>query len=222
MDTSITPRWTLAGMFDAGRSLLVSQYGHRLQAHHVRAMQSILACRTGALGHVLWRCPDSCEEVRLTPRSCGHRSCPRCQNHTTTDWLERQREKLLPVDYFMLTFTLPAQLRALARAEPHAVYSALFTAASQTIVGFGARKLQADLGSCAVLHTHSRQLDLHPHVHIIVPGGGIDTARKQWRKVKGTPFQRPSLGPSLSRQTAARTGPSGSFNPRGYAHKVGR
>ncbi len=85
----------------------------------------------------------------------------------------------------MVTFTLPAELRPLSAAAPHAVYSALFSAASDTIKGFGTRKLKAELGQCAVLHTHNRRLDLHPHVHIVVPGGGIDAKRKQWRKLKG-------------------------------------
>ena len=183
MDTAPTLR--LAALFLAGRTQLMAAYGNRLQAHQLRAMNAMLSCRTGALGHVLWRCPETCAEARVTPRSCGHRSCPLCQNHTTTEWLERQRDKLLPVDYFMLTFTLPAELRPLSTAEPHAVYAALFSAASDTIRGFGERKLKAELGQCAVLHTHNRRLDLHPHVHIIVPGGGIDAKRKQWRKVKG-------------------------------------
>ena len=183
MDTAPTLR--LAALFEAGRTELMAAYGNRLKAHQLRAMNAMICCRTGALGHVLWRCMECDAEARLTPRSCGHRSCPLCQNHTTTEWLTRQRDKLLPVDYFMVTFTLPAELRPLAQAEPHAVYSTLFSAASDTIKGFGARKLKAELGQCAVLHTHNRRLDLHPHVHIIVPGGGIDAKRKQWRKLKG-------------------------------------
>ena len=178
------PTLRLAALFDAGREALIAHYGHRLQAHQRRAMNAILACRSGALGCLDWRCLD-CAERRETPRSCGHRSCPACQNHTTTEWLERQREKLLPVDYFMVTFTLPAGLRALAQAQQRAVYSALFWAASETLKGFGERKLKAELGQCAVLHTHNRRLDLHPHVHVIVPGGGIDGKRKQWRKIQG-------------------------------------
>ena len=97
MDTA--PALHLAALFSAGRAELIARYGKRLQAHHMRAMNAMRACRTGALGHVLWRCPEPCSETRITPRSCGHRSCPLCQNHTTTEWLERQREKLLPVDY---------------------------------------------------------------------------------------------------------------------------
>lgn len=76
-------------------------------------------------------------------------------------------------------------MRALAQAQPRAVYSALFSAASDTVKGFGMHLLKAELGQCAVLHTHNRRLDLHPHVHVVIPGGGIDAARQQWRKVQG-------------------------------------
>ena len=96
MDTA--PALRLAALFSAGRAALIARYGKRMQTHQLRAMNAILACRTGLLGHVGWRCSD-CAEARVTPRSCGHRSCPLCQNHTTTQWLERQRDKLLPVDY---------------------------------------------------------------------------------------------------------------------------
>lgn len=178
------PPLTLAALFATGQPALMARYGSRLQAHQHHAMRAILTCRSGALGTLDWRCPD-CAEHRETLRSCGHRSCPVCQNHSTTQWLERQRLKLLPVDYFMVTFTLPAELRPLAQAAPAAVYSALFSAAADTLKGFGERKLKAELGQCAVLHTHNRRLDLHPHVHIVVPGGGIDASRKQWRKIKG-------------------------------------
>jgi hypothetical protein len=178
------PALRLADVFEAGCGALMAQYGARLQSHQQRAIAAIMACRSGALGALDWHCPD-CAGSRETLRSCGHRSCPACQNHSTTAWLERQRAKLLPVDYFMITFTLPAGLRGLAHAQPHAVYAALFEAAAGTVKGFGAHQLKAELGQCAVLHTHNRRLDLHPHVHVVVPGGGIDVARRQWRKVQG-------------------------------------
>lgn len=174
---------SLAQLFEAGRGPLMAHYGARLQSHQHRAMSAIMACRSGALGALGWHCPD-CALQRETPRSCGHRSCPACQNHSTTQWLERQRQKLLPADYFMVTFTLPAGLRPLAQAQPQAVYAALFEAASLTVKGFGTHQLKAELGACAVLHTHNRRLDLHPHVHVVVPGGGIDVARRQWKKLK--------------------------------------
>lgn len=127
------PSLRLATLFAAGQGALFDRYGARLQTHQKHAMRAILACRSGALGCLDWRCPE-CAEHRETMRSCGHRSCPVCQNHSTTQWLERQREKLLPVDYFMVTFTLPAEMRALAQTASAAVYSALFSAAADTLV----------------------------------------------------------------------------------------
>jgi hypothetical protein len=178
------PRIRLASLFAAGQAALAARYGHRLRADQRKAMHAILACRSGALGTFEWRCPD-CDTHRATPRSCGHRHCPACQNHSTTQWLERQRGKLLPVDYFMVTFTLPAELRPLAHAQPGPVYAALLRAATDTLAGFAQRKLRAQIGQCAVLHTHNRRLDLHPHVHVVVPGGGVDARRRCWRAIRG-------------------------------------
>ena len=120
------------------------------------------------------------------PRSCGHRSCPQCQNHETSLWLDRQQAKLLPVDYFMATFTLPYELRFLAWDNQTLVYNLLFACASGTLKDFGSNpgNLGADIGMTVVLHTHNRSLDYHPHVHVVVPGGGVDRAKKQWKKKK--------------------------------------
>lgn len=174
----------LAELFAAGHDELIRRHGPWLDAHHRYAIRAIQTCRTSSLGQITWAC-SSCTERLHTPRSCGHRSCPRCQNHSTTEWLERQRQQLLPVDYYMITFTLPDGLRGLTHREPRIVYNALFAAASNTLKGFGKHKLKAELGQCAVLHTHSRRLELHPHVHIIVPGGGLLAQRRQWRKIQG-------------------------------------
>ena len=182
MDAGL-PTVRLADLFAAGHDELIQHHGSRLDAHHHHAIRAIRSCRTTRLGQMTWGCSNCTERVQ-TPRSCGHRSCPRCQNHSTTEWLERQRQQLLPVDYYMLTFTLPDGLRGLARAQPRTVYNALFAAASTTLKGFAERKFKAELGQCAVLHTHSRRLDLHPHVHIVVPGGGLQARRRQWCKIK--------------------------------------
>jgi len=174
----------LAKLFAEGETPLEQRFGARLNGDQRRALRAVSACGSGSLGHLHEHC-DGCGHHADLPRSCGHRSCPRCQNALTSAWLERQRAKLLPVDYFMVTFTLPAELRALAARQPATVYAALFQASSSTLKGFAERKLRSELGQCAVLHTHNRRLDLHPHVHIVVPGGGIDPRRRQWRKLKG-------------------------------------
>ena len=150
------------------------------------ALHAITGCRTGSFGERVLQCGDCHQRVHC-PRSCGHRSCPRCQHQAASDWLARQQSKLIPVDYYMATFTLPEGLRALAMQQPTEVYDALFQAAAATLKSFGRnhRQLKAELGFCAVLHTHSRRLDYHPHLHVVIPGGAIDVARRQWRKLTG-------------------------------------
>ncbi len=111
----------------------------------------------------------------------GYRSCNRCQNHATSQWLNRQNAKLLPVEYFMVTFTLPYELRASVRANETQFYSLLFDCAVSTLKDFGLndKVLAAELAMIAVLHTHTRRLDFHPHVHIVVPGAVITKKRTQ-------------------------------------------
>jgi hypothetical protein len=163
-----------------------AKYQHRLLPGQERAINAITRCRTPDSGEVLWHCNACAEQLRY-PRSCGHRSCPQCQNHEATQWLQRQRAKLLPVEYFMVTFTLPAELRAVAWLHQKAIYRILFDCAVSTLKDFGIqqRRLGGEIGITGVLHTHSRRLDYHPHCHLIVPGGAVDRGRKQWKKLKG-------------------------------------
>lgn len=176
---------TLAAIIHAGRPALMAQYGDRLHAHHLQALNAIEGCRTPACGSLHRQCAD-CGHHHHHPLSCGHRSCPQCQHHSTAAWFDRQRAKRLPVDYFMVTFTLPAELRPIAALQPRAVYEAMFQAASSTLRDFGRTSaLHIELGLCAVLHTHNRRLDFHPHLHVIVPGGGIDPQRRLWKRLRG-------------------------------------
>jgi hypothetical protein len=135
---------------------------------------------------MLLACTD-CDEQLRHPRSCGHRSCPQCQNHEASQWLDRQQAKLLPVQYFMVTFTLPYELRALAWRHQTTLYNLLFATSVSTLKDFGLnpKQLGAEMGMTAVLHTHSRRLDYHPHLHVIVPGGGVNKATRQWKKARG-------------------------------------
>ena len=150
------------------------------------ALNAILGCRTEQYDQLLLSC-ENCPWQTRCYQSCGHRACNQCQNHSTTQWLERQTTKLLPVNYFMLTFTLPAELRGLAKANQKVMYSLLFDCAISTLKKFGLndKDLAAELAATGVLHTHTRRLDYHPHVHLVVPGGGINTRRNEWRKLKG-------------------------------------
>lgn len=150
------------------------------------ALNAILGCRTEQYGHMTLSC-NTCDWQSICHQSCGHRACNQCQNHCATQWLERQEAKLLPVEYFMATFTLPYELRALAKANQKLMYSLLFQCAVSTLKDFGVNEkgLAAELAMTAILHTHTRRLDYHPHVHMIVPGGGVNSQRNEWKKVKG-------------------------------------
>jgi len=163
-----------------------AKYANRLLPGHFKAIGALLRCRTPDAGQIRLRCTDCTEQLQY-PHSCGHRSCPRCQNHEASLWLDRQRVKLLPVEYFMVTFTLPHELRTLAWRHQTVIYNILFATASSTLKDFGinSKHLGTDIGLTAVLHTHSRRLNYHPHLHVIVPGGGVDRAKRQWKKKKG-------------------------------------
>ena len=167
-------------------SLLTMKYSNKLLPGHVKALNAICRCRTPASGELYVQCPD-CNHGEWKPLSCGHRSCPKCQNHEGSIWIDRQQGKLLPVLYFMTTFTLPYELRSLTWYHQTSVYSIFFACVSGTLKDFGLnpRHLGAHIGMTMVLHTHNRKLDYHPHIHVVVPGGGVDKRRRQWKKKKG-------------------------------------
>lgn len=150
------------------------------------ALNAILGCRSGQYGKVGLSC-NACPWEITCQRSCGHRACNQCQYQSTAKWLERQVRKLLPVNYFMVTFTLPRELRQLAKTHEEIIYPLLFKSAVAILKVFGLNEqgFNAELAMTAILHTHTRRLDYHPHVHIVVPGGGINTQRTQWHKIKG-------------------------------------
>ena len=165
---------------------LIKKQGDTLLPSQWQAMQAIERCRTPQSGELYLQCKH-CEHTRWTPLSCGHRHCPTCQNHEVNQWLDRQKQKLLPVEYFMVTFTLPAQLRQLAWYKQKKIYQIFFTTVTRTLKDFGLNpdKLDGDTGFTAVLHTNNRKLDYHPHIHVVMPAGGINQKRKQWKKLKG-------------------------------------
>ncbi len=147
-----------------------STYATQLLPGQLRAIGAIQRCRTTNSGEILLACTDCGGQLRQ-PLSCGHRSCPQCQNHEASQWLDRQQAKLLPVEYFMVTFTLPCELRTLAWRHQTTLYNLLFTTAVSTLKDFGLnpKQLGADIGMTAVLHTHSRRLDYHPHLMRSLP-----------------------------------------------------
>ena len=164
----------------------MKKYGDTALPSHLKAINAIRYCRTPASGELYIMC-SKCNYGQWKPVSCGHRNCPKCQNHEASQWIDRQQRKLLPVPYFMVTFTLPYELRSLTWYNQKVVFSILFMCVSSTLKDFGLnlKNLGAEIGITMVLHTHNRKLDFHPHIHAVVPGGGIDKYRRQWKKKKG-------------------------------------
>ena len=158
------------------------KYAARMSREQLQVMQQLERCRTGALGHAVYRCAD-CGAVHTVPQSCGNRHCPQCQGHKAKQWLQTQLAKLLPCAYFLITFTLPQKLRRFVRAHPRQCYPAMFQAAVATL-----RELAQNpkylgsgrLGLTGVLHTWGRTLCYHPHVHFIVPAGALSTDGQAW------------------------------------------
>src|SRR5574337_446754 len=139
-------------------------------------------CRSRFAPRMLAAC-TACGEQRSVPHSCGHRACPHCQHHEAQVWLQRQLQSLVPATYFMLTFTLPAELRGLAWSHQRVLYALLMQCAWDTLDTFAHNdaRLRATPGAVGVLHTHNRRLDFHPHVHMVMPAAALDTRRRLWR-----------------------------------------
>jgi hypothetical protein len=172
----------LAALIDAFGADFLTQYRGRLSSDHTRALAAMQRCRTQASPKMEAEC-TGCDHRVLVPHSCGHRHCPHCQHHESQQWLERQLRRQVPAQYFLLTFTLPAQLRTLAWNHQRLVYDALLHASWETVRTFSQndKQLRGTPGAIAVLHTHTRRLEFHPHVHLIMPGAAVDAQNKQWR-----------------------------------------
>jgi hypothetical protein len=139
-----------------------------------RVMAAIETCRTAVLGGHVEQCTD-CGEMRIAYNSCRNRHCPKCQGLARAQWLADRQAELLPVPYFHVVFTMPAPLAAIALQNKAVVYDVLFKAAAETVRTIAAdpKHLGAEIGMIAVLHTWGQNLFHHPHVHCIVPGGGL-------------------------------------------------
>lgn len=147
-----------------------------LHADHYRAVRRVLACRTPELGGRLYRCSD-CRRAHFAYHSCNHRNCPQCGALDQQIWSAKQEARLLPVPYFMVTFTIPAELRSLCLGQPKVLYDLILrcsAAALHDVVATKAQVPEARIGSTAVLHTWGRQMQHHPHVHHIVPALALD------------------------------------------------
>jgi len=151
-----------------------ARYGAEMLPSHHQAMWAIEHCRTEALGGQVYHCPD-CDETVYRYHSCRNRHCPKCQGEQAYQWLERQRELLLPAPYWMLTFTLPEALRPVARRRQILIYNVLFraSAAATQKLADDPRFIGGQIGLVGVLHTWGRTLTFHPHIHYLLPAGGL-------------------------------------------------
>lgn len=154
---------------------------HRLPRQQLRVMRAITACRTAALGAQVEVC-DHCQHTRVVYRSCRNRHCPKCQSRERAQWFEARMAELLPVEYFHVVFTLPHELARIAFYNKKVLYSMLFQTAAQTLrtLTRDSRRLGAEIGFFAILHTWGQNLLHHPHVHCVVPGGGLSPDRQRW------------------------------------------
>src|SRR5712692_10053068 len=160
----------------------LAKYGERMPRAHLRAMRDIEQCRTPVLGGQMYVC-SKCDERRYSYHSCKNRHCPKCGNDQAEKWLEEQKELLLPVAHFLVTFTLPEELRRVARSNQKTVYNILFKASSEALqkLAWDERFVGGRVGMVGVLHTWTRALIYHPHVHYIVTGGGL-SEKGDWKR----------------------------------------
>lgn len=170
---------------------LLDQRGVTPAQHAV--LSTLGRCHTAALGGHLYVC-DTCGVERPAYNSCGNRHCPSCLGHKSAEWLADRQSELLPVPYFHVVFTVPEEIAALALGNKMVVYSILFRAAKETLLEVAANPehLGANIGVLAILHTWTQTLLHHPHIHCIVPGGGISPDGTQWVKSREDFFGSPT------------------------------
>jgi len=171
----------LADIFRRYGNSYRQKYATRMPSTHLKAMRAIEQCRTEALGGQVYRCPD-CEREQYSYHSCRNRHCPKCQNENAQRWLEKQRDLLLPVSYYLLTFTLPAGFNEVVRSHQSLIYDLLFktSAAATQQLAQDPRWIGGRIGMVGVLHTWGRNLVYHPHIHCLVPAGGLADDTQTW------------------------------------------
>ena len=166
----------------------IESCGGSVQPEHYKVIKAICECRTGLRGKHLFECPE-CEYKELVNSSCGNRHCPVCQHKKAIQWVYEREIRTLPCNYFLATFTIPKDLRDIAYANQKIIYSALFKCAAESL-----KILEADKrfvgcktpGFFGVLHTWTRQLLYHPHIHFVIQGGGLSQNGDKWISAKGS------------------------------------
>jgi Transposase zinc-binding domain/Putative transposase len=166
-----------------------AQYGEQMLPSQHAALLSIEQCRTEALGGHVYTC-TACGTRRYSYHSCRNRHCPTCQHDAAQSWLSRQQELLLPVPYFLITFTLPSELRAVVYRHQRTLYNLLFRASAAALIELARapRFLGAQIGLVGVLQTWTREMRYHPHIHYLVPGGGLADDGRTWVTAKADFF----------------------------------
>ena len=165
----------LADIVAAHGSDYLAEFGSRMLPSHRRALEDIAACRTESMGGHLAQC-EECGHRHYSYHSCKNRSCPKCHGKEISTWLEKREGELLPGRYFHLVFTLPSELRDPVRRNQKKLYAILMRAAVDALmkIGLDPKHIGGKMGMLAVLHTWTRALEHHPHVHMLVPAGGLD------------------------------------------------
>ncbi len=183
------PALEVADIFrDHGQAWLAANRGH-VSLEQMKVMTAVERCRTAALGGHVARCEnEACGHLHIAYNSCRNRHCPKCQATAAQDWLEAREAELLPVGYFHVVFTLPAPIANIAFQNKRVVYDLLFKASAETMLTIAAdpKHLGARIGITAVLHTWGSAMTHHPHVHMIVPGGGISLDGSKWISCRKT------------------------------------
>jgi hypothetical protein len=183
----------LADVLSAHWPAYGAKFGRWIPPEQPAAVRAILRCRTAALGGQLYRC--GCGKEHYAYHSCNHRACPRCGQDDAAAWLAQQRTRLLPVPYFLVTLTVPAELREPIRAAMKFWYGALLKEGAGALQDLAAapKHLGAELGITALLQTWTRDLRYHPHVHLLVPGGGLTANGLRWVRVPKHEFLVPQV-----------------------------
>ena len=160
----------------------IEKFGKDIPKNHLKTIEAIITCRTEVHGFTVYEC-DQCTKLHHIYRGCGNRHCPTCQNGKALDWLDRQLERQLPGHHFMITFTVPESVRPFMRTHQKQAYTALFKASSQSIkkLAKDEKHIGGDIaGFTGILHTWGRQMQYHPHIHYIAPGGAFNRDNGRW------------------------------------------
>jgi hypothetical protein len=175
----------LSSIIQTFEAEFLDQYENSILPSHRNALAAMKQCRTSLSPQMLAQCTE-CDNQVFVPHSCGHRHCPHCQHHEGQQWLQGQLKKQVPAEYFLLTFTLPLELRPVAWHHQRQLYALMIQCSWETVQTFSQNdnQLQGTPGAITVLHTHSRRLDYHPHVHLVMPAAAIDALNRLWRTSK--------------------------------------